>query len=88
MDNAGFVFTGHACRSCLGRVLRCDETFRCSICEAESHGSPDAICGCGLRPTGIARQGGFRCAPNPARGPASPAAVVILFGDDAPAVAA
>lgn len=71
--------TDHVCRTCLGPVLEGAAGFTCAVCDAAG-ATPEAICGCGIR---VAGQGGkrlpFRCTPNPARGPASPAAVVITF---------
>ena len=63
-----------------------DATFRCADCGAEASGAPNAICGCGLLPETLAVRTGhvgatFRCGPNPRRGPASPAEVVVIFGD-------
>lgn len=79
-------FAPHCCRACLGRVMQCQDIFRCADCGAEASGKSEAICGCGLLPGPLAARmghvgGTVRCGPNPRRGPASPAEIVILFGD-------
>jgi hypothetical protein len=86
MDNARWAMTDHACRHCLGRILRSGTTFRCSVCEVEGRGEAESICGCGIKVAG--RSGtqadmGFRCAPNPKRSPTSPAVTIIEFGPPA-----
>ena len=67
-------------------MLVAGDRYRCSVCEVECKGRPDGICGCGLlpgrRPMGKARPTSpFRCVANPARGPQSPAAIVISRGE-------
>ena len=84
-NDATWEFTLHACRACMGRILRHGAVFRCAICEVDAIGAPEGICGCGLRVKDARSDGGFRCAPNPQRSPASPAAVIISFA--APATA-
>lgn len=74
----------HACRTCGSAILArrhgTGMLYRCASCAAEALGTPDPICGCGFKPTGPGRRaGGFRCITNPARGPASPAEIVIAF---------
>jgi hypothetical protein len=78
----------HACRFCLGRVLRHKNTFRCSdcgvSCQGGEDGIPKEICGCGMKVDAIRQRTGttdvFRCGPNPHRSHNSPAEIVILFG--------
>jgi len=70
----------HACRKCLGPVLQGKDGFVCAVCDAADARVED-ICGCGISAGEGGRKNlGFRCIPNPERGPASPAAVVIAFG--------
>jgi hypothetical protein len=70
----------HVCRHCLGPILQYDGGFICAVCDAAA-GAVEVICGCGIKVAGSsARRGFFRCTANPARGPASPAAIVITFG--------
>jgi hypothetical protein len=82
---AGWFFTEHACRACLGSVLQRGSDFICSICRAEAKRAPDGICGCGIAVKGPAsrRRAGFRCVPNPAPGPSNPSHVLISFGAEA-----
>lgn len=76
-----YELTDHACRQCFGPILHDGERFVCGICSAESTGTVDEICGCGVIVSGNPRKNlGFRCHPNPARGPQSPARIVIQFG--------
>lgn len=79
-----FRRTGHVCRTCLGPVLAGADGYICAVCDAAGD-APEAICGCGIRVQGSSggKRALFRCAPNPARGPASPAAAVITFGPGA-----
>jgi hypothetical protein len=82
---AGWLPVEHACRTCLGRIAERDGTFRCLTCGIETARglkTPMTICGCGIGAEGAThRRGGFRCAPNPFRGPATPAEIIVLFGD-------
>ena len=79
----GWTLTTHACRFCGGRVLQSGIWFMCATCEARCTHAPIGICGCGImpaaRPKG-APQGPFTCAPNPNRGPSSPAVYVVRYG--------
>lgn len=79
----GWSLTAHACRHCGGRVLRSGVHFMCANCESRCSHQPSGVCGCGLfpgaKPKGSAT-GPFACIPNPARGPSSPAAIVIRYG--------
>lgn len=77
-DAVGWILEPHVCRHCFGRVARRDRTFRCTSCGAQAQDAARGICGCGIRPQ-IRMKTGFRCAPNPARGPNSPAEFVITF---------
>jgi hypothetical protein len=79
---AGWDFTEHCCRRCLGPILVRGDIYICAICRAEAEGSPEDLCGCGIRGAGLLgyRRGGFRCIANPAPSPANPAAVLIAFG--------
>lgn len=43
----GLAFTEHACRHCLGVVLRDAGGFICSICRRRTGGRVDDLCGCG-----------------------------------------
>ncbi|HTO99797.1 MAG TPA: hypothetical protein VMJ64_00360 [Anaerolineales bacterium] len=79
-----FRRVSHACRKCLGPILQTEDGFVCAVCDAAG-ARGEEICGCGIS----AGEGGrknlsFRCIPNPERGPASPAAVVIAFGATRP----
>lgn len=62
--------------------MQSGDLFRCWTCEVECRGAPAGICGCGAmpgaRPRG-AKRGPLACVPNPARGPASPAAIVVRW---------
>jgi hypothetical protein len=84
-DQAGWLFTEHACRHCLGTILQRGTKFCCSICRQEAEGKPEGICGCGFEVdgTGTRRRAGFRCVPNPSPSAANPARVLIEFGADA-----
>lgn len=80
VGGAQFHRTDHVCRTCLGPVLEGGGGFICAVCDAAGD-APEAICGCGIRVQGPGgRRRLFQCTSNPARGPASPAAVVITFG--------
>jgi hypothetical protein len=81
----GYDFTDHACRACLGPILRSGQRFICAVCGAAAACSPVPICGCGLRPRkGVGeRDGYFRCTPNPACSPSNPARIVIGFACEA-----
>ena len=74
----GYLRVAHCCRTCLGPILHGGQGFICAVCDAASE-AVEGICGCGIRVTG-SKYPVFRCTTNPARGPASPAAVVITFG--------
>ena len=70
----------HACRRCLGPILQSEGGYVCAVCDAAAE-EVEGICGCGIRIMGsTAKRALFQCIANPARGPASPAAVVITFG--------
>jgi hypothetical protein len=69
----------HVCRSCLTRVMVLDGVYRCAGCGNESTRVAD-ICGCGLRGDG-GRFLGFKCGPNPSRGPGNTQEYVILLSD-------
>lgn len=86
----------HACRICGARLGVAEmpngsTVFECGNCGVRSTGAPDGICGCGVHLGPKPRDRGrlppppkgprFHCTPNPARSPASPAAIVILWGD-------
>lgn len=79
-----YSMTDHCCKYCLGRVLVRYDTFVCSVCEVESHGSPTGICGCGMKasrdelPAGL--RGAYRCGINPDRSVINPARIVVLYG--------
>lgn len=91
----GFAWAGHACRFCTGRLIARDgadggpTVFECGQCDLKAKGAPDAICGCGMLPRPAAALGRgapaswprWRCVPNPTRCVASPAAIVIEFGE-------
>ena len=71
----------HCCTRCHGPILVQGERFMCAVCRAETTGTPDAICGCGIRGKELGpSSNGFRCQANPAPQPGNPAAVVITFG--------
>ncbi len=75
----------HVCRHCMGRIVSRGDTFLCSGCGQSCTGRPAGICGCGLTINGVRkRTAPYRCGPNPAPGPTSPTAYVVLF-DGAPA---
>ena len=79
MSAALYERTAHCCRTCLGPVLQSNSGFVCAVCDATSE-APEGICGCGIRVAGRgAKRAMFQCTANPARGPTSPAAVVITF---------
>jgi hypothetical protein len=80
----GWHFIPHACRACLGRLLEREGVIRCAECGAEARGGPELLCGCGISVEGARAPVGFRCEPNPSRGPANPAEIVIVFGNDSP----
>lgn len=82
----------HACRFCGARlVVRPDAkgqpVYECGTCGVSSNGAPEGICGCGVHLGTKARAKGpfapappgmrWRCVPNPSRGPASLATIVI-----------
>lgn len=82
-----YQITEHACRHCMGRILRCDDVFRCADCGAEAkadHRRPvhsAAVCCCGLKePVGSAVKQTFRCVANPNRTPENPAEITVAFG--------
>lgn len=76
-------WSDHACRTCgsrLAQELRGNRaTFHCGNCDATAEEDPHPLCGCGVPLVGADGRAGFRCVPNPHRGPASPAAIVIQF---------
>ena len=80
---AGWNLTAHGCRYCGSRVLQSAIHFMCASCECRCVHNPSGICGCGMfpsaRPKGAA-SGVFMCIGNPARGPSSPAVIVVRFG--------
>ncbi len=78
---SGWTFTNHACRECLGTVMRSGDSFICAICRATAEGSPAGICGCGAMVMGLTgpRLAGLRCVPNPAPGPHCPSHVLIAL---------
>lgn len=81
MSDALYRRTAHCCRTCLGPVLQGEAGFICAICDTVG-AAAEEICGCGIKQAGQSGKNlGFRCAPNPARGQNSPAAVVIVFGE-------
>lgn len=85
MSAEGWSLTAHACRHCGGRVLRSGIYYLCATCESRCSHNPSGICGCGMLPGAKPKnspQGPFVCTPNPARGPSSPAAIVIRYGAD------
>lgn len=76
-----WTVTDHLCRECLGRILyRVDGaaagTHQCSNCAADAAGAIEALCSCGLR-LKDGKDMGFRCLPNPKRGPDFPAEIVV-----------
>jgi hypothetical protein len=77
----------HARRTCGSRVFRAaraEQTLWCCwTCGARSEEVVEKICGCGLQPAGGAPAARFRCRPNPSRGPASPALIIITRADPA-----
>ena len=86
------VWADHACRFCGGRLLSRavdgGTVFECGQCSVKAQRAPDAICGCGTLPRPASSRPGaawprWRCVPNPTRCVASPAAIVIEFGEAA-----
>jgi hypothetical protein len=78
MSTASYQRAPHCCRTCFGPILQSTAGFVCAICDAASE-AVEGICGCGIRVAG-SKRAMFQCTANPERGPASPAAVVITFG--------
>jgi hypothetical protein len=80
----------HACQVCGSRIVKRNALFLCPTCEASGPIVTD-ICGCGLRahkserPLPTSLRSAFKCEQNPARSPASPARIAILFGATAAA---
>ncbi len=72
----------HCCRTCLGRILVCDDLFRCSGCGARSEWTPNAICVCGVTPRADGTV--FRCTSNPNRTAAIPSEIVVGWFAPAP----
>ena len=62
-------------------------SYECGTCGVTAKNEPRSICGCGMMPKPVRDTGGprFYCTPNPARSVSSPAAIVIRFGEGAPA---
>lgn len=76
-----------------------DSRWQCGTCRTESLGGPQGLCGCGIyigpRPLETKRNPApktirlntsgprFYCASNPAPSDASPAAIVVLYGEPA-----
>ena len=78
----GLAFTEHACRHCLGAVLRDAGGFICSICRQRTDGRVDELCGCGtavISAAGTLKRAGMRCVANPSPSPTNPAAFFIAF---------
>lgn len=86
-------WSDHACRNCLGRLIRRDRpsaqpVFECGNCATTACGNPDGICGCGTLPRPSARSKPdapgaprFRCVASEDRAPGSTApAVVVQWG--------
>lgn len=94
---SAWSWADHACRFCGARLVVTGEAparlYECGNCTAQSRGSPDGICGCGIHYGPRAwteqdrkareREHGprFACQANPTRTPANPAAIVIVYGD-------
>jgi hypothetical protein len=69
----------------MGPILAHESGFVCAVCDADTAGAVDEICGCGITIASESRKSlGFHCVPNPLRGPKSPAGIVIAFGAIAP----
>ncbi|CAH2606232.1 conserved protein of unknown function (plasmid) [Rhodovastum atsumiense] len=71
--------------------------YECGNCDVRSLGEPHGICGCGVefgtnarrqrdrdaqRKAAPSTRPRFHCAPNPARSPANPSVIVILYGGE------
>ncbi len=78
LDN-GWTFADHACRRCLGRIIRQGAAFRCHDCGAEGRDRPESICGCGIAASATLK-GTFKCARNPRRAEGFQAEIVVVFG--------
>lgn len=76
-----YELTEHACRYCLGRVVRSGDLFRCASCKAQTMGAAAGICGCGTPVPKWFKSARMTCAPNPTPSPASPSEIVIQVTD-------
>lgn len=78
--STGWEFTDHACRNCMGRVMRRvnpDETVvvRCAECGASAVGEPNALCYCGVELRGHGTV--FECFRNPTLSITTPQEVLV-----------
>jgi len=72
------------CATCRTQISERAGVYCCGVCGGEGRGSPEAVCGCGIRFPGTPLRASrlFRCRLRAVDDPATPGTVVIAFGEE------